>query len=135
MFEYSLTKRLGGMYFEGLKYKSYVTTIADEDTFIKELVDFKGVTNKEGFVFVDTHNKMFKLKTYDYEVGKLTRNQLEYYTNILEHIESSSAKIKYPDEKKFYDKYVGFYAQGVISKTYKNTCTIIDDINIKISKL
>lgn len=95
-----------------------------EDKTIKHL---KGASFGEGYVIVDKHGKMFKLKTYEYEAKKLLRNLEEYYREIKE--KAGEHDIACPSRKKIEQRYGQYYDKNVIAVLYEGVKDIIERVN------
>ena len=74
---------------------------------------------------------MFKLKTYEYEIAKLTRSQQEYYNNIVEN-NPNVHDIKCPTYEHIKDRYIEYFDTSVVEAVYNNIVTIVEETNKKL---
>lgn len=112
-----MTKEL----FDGIEVKKRLGTYSALN--ISYLKDFKG----EGWVIEDKYGNMFKLKTYEYEVGKILRNIKDTYTKIRET--TNGHDVGCPSKEKIIARYCQYYSKNVVDEVVNQVPSIIDEIN------
>ena len=140
LFEYDVARDIVKSFINDFEEKELIGLVTDKSHFIGHINTYKSFKNMEGFVFVDKNNHMFKLKTYDYEIGKLTRNQQEYYNdavnNILANYDDNTEQavvLKVPEHDNFCNRYINFYTREVVEAVYNNLPAIIFEANQRLS--
>lgn len=123
-------KTLNNLSYDDFTKKEKACVIKSKEEFEANFNKFKKATG-EGFVFVDADNHMFKLKTYEYEIAKLTRAQQEYYNNIVEN-NPNVHDIKCPTYQHIKDRYVEYFDTSVVEVVYNNIVTIVEETNKKL---
>ena len=140
LYEYDVACDVVKLFINDFEEKDLIEIAPDKNYFASHINIYKSFKNTEGFVFVDNNNHMFKLKTYDYEIGKLTRNQQEYYNdavnNILAKYDDSTEHavvLKVPEPDKFLNRYTNFYTKNVVEAVYDKLSAIIFEANQRLS--
>lgn len=130
LYEYKIACNFANAYITDFKTKAEFPSFYDKHTFnfyLKSLKEQSG----EGFVFVDADKHMFKLKTYEYEIAKLTRSQQEYYDNIVER-NPDVHDIKCPTYEHIRDRYIEYFDTVVVEAVYDNIVSIVKETNQKL---
>lgn len=114
--------------FKDIIAKEQICKYETIDVFTNNIDTLKSHVGFEGFVAVDKYNNMFKLKTYEYEKLKFIRTQKDYYFSIKQ--KAGSHNIKYPDIKKFENRYEQVYDRDTVNEAYAEVCKYIDTLNL-----
>ena len=125
---FSVLNHIAQTFFNGVQVKEYVWKYETIDFFTDDIDTLKSCIGIEGFVAVDKNNKMFKLKTYEFEKLKFIRAQKDYYTAIKQ--KAGNHDIKKPDKYKFEKRYEQVYDIQTIEEAYEAVCEHIDTLNL-----
>ena len=118
---YENYKGLANEYFRNVIVKYYVGLYNELD------IDNLKAQSGEGYVIEDAFGKMFKLKTYEYEIGKICDSIKQYYANA--KMQAGEHLIKCPSADKIRQRYCQNYSPYVVENVVQKVPDIIKELN------